>query len=233
MTDTPVLDELLDPLRAEYHARRQKALLRVEPIEQALQRYTLAVELEMARELATAHGLKQPQGSSGVGEAARALLTAVQALPELVAPAEPSAATTTKKLVLAKLPPVPSPSQEAWPQLTRALIKNPLVVVGGVSAQGRSRFLPKAMSSQIEWVDTRHQGTHAIGNLEKRIRERRVVGLILVEGLVQHRHTDPLISAARAAKVPCAFAGKGGNLAIKLAIDEIEKLLGDSSATAT
>ena len=231
MTDTIVLDELLDPLRAEYHARRSKALLRVEPVEQALQRYTRAVELEMARELAAAHGLKQPQGSSGVGEAARALLTAVQALVESSAPAEPSAATATKKLVLAKLPPVANPSQEAWPRLTRALAQSPLVIVGGVSPQGRSRFLPKAMSAQIEWVDTRHQGTHAIGNLEKRIRERRVVGLILVEGLIQHRHTDPLISAARAAHVPCAFAGKGGNLAIKLAIDEIEKLLDEPSQT--
>ncbi len=231
MTDTTVLDELLEPLRAEYHARQRKALTRVEPIEQALQRYTRAVEVEMARELAAAHGLKQPQGSSGVGDAARALLSAVQALPELNAPAEPSAATTTKKLVLAAAPPVPNPSATAWPQLTKALTQSPLVIVGGVSPQGRSRFLPKAMSSQIEWVDTRHQGTHAIGNLEKRIRERRVVGLILVEGLVQHRHTDPLVSAARAAGVPCAYAGKGGNLAIKLAIDEIEKLLVEPPAT--
>jgi hypothetical protein len=230
MTEPPVLDELLEPLRAEYHARRKKALLRAEPVEQALQRYTQAVELDVARELAAAHGLKQPHGSSSAAEAARTLLTAVQALPELTATAQPSAATTTKKLVLAKLPPAASPSQEAWPRLTRALTRSPLVIVGGAPSPGRSRFLPKAMSAQIEWVDTRHQGTHAIGNLEKRIRERRVVGLILVEGLVQHRHTDPLISAARATRVPCAFAGKGGNLAIKLAIDEIEKLLGEPTA---
>lgn len=220
------IDELLEPLRADFHARRRKALSRVDPIEQALHRYTQALELEVARELAAAHGLKQPSSVPNTSEVARALLNAVQMLPELQQPIpSTSEATTSKKVVAVSPTPVVAEAESAWPQLARASSRAPLVIVGGASPLGKSRVLPKAISAQAEWVDTRHQGTHAIGNLERRIRERRVAGLILVEAMVQHRHTDPLVSAARVARVPCVYAGKGGTLAIKTALDEIERVL--------
>lgn len=229
MTDESLLDELLDPLRAEFHARRRNRLARVMPIEQALQVYVRALELEAARELAATHGLKQPARAMRTSDAARALLNAVQALPDLNADLSPSVATPEKAVEIAVAPAPPSTAAVAYPFLTQALLQHPLVIVGGASPQGRSRILPKPLLAQLEWVDTRHQGTRAIGNLEKRIRERRVVGLVLVEGQVQHKHTDPLLSAARAARVPCAYAGKGGALSVQLAIDEIEKALGESN----
>jgi hypothetical protein len=225
MTDTSPIDELLEPLRADYHARRRKVLSRVDPIEQALRHYTQALELEVARELAAAHGLKQPGGAANAKEAARALLNAVQLLPELQAPPVTSEATTSKQSLVTSQAPVQTELDTPWPHLTRAAARASLVIVGGASPLAKSRILPKPLQSLTEWVDTRHQGTHAIGNLERRIREQRVVALILVEGMVQHRHTDPLVSAARMAQVPCAYAGKGGTLAIKTALDEIERAL--------
>ena len=226
MTDTSPIDELLEPLRADYHARRRKVLSRVDPIEQALHRYTQALELEVARELAAAHGLKQPGGIASAKDAARALLSAVQQLPELQAAPPPSEATTPKITLANVQAPVQSECDTHWPHLMRAAVRASLVIVGGASPLAKSRILPKPLLSLTEWVDTRHQGTHAIGNLERRIREQRVAALILVEGMVQHRHTDPLVSAARMAQVPCAYAGKGGTLAIKTALDEIEQALG-------
>jgi hypothetical protein len=222
---TEPIDELLEPLRADYHARRRKVLSRVDPIEQALHRYMQALELEVARELAAAHGLKQPAAAVSTLEAARALLNAVQLLPELQATASTSEATAQKKTLAVSSAPATSDLGAPWPELTRASKRAPLVIVGGTSPFAKSRLLPKALLDQSEWVDTRHHGTHAIGNLERRIRERRVVALILVEGMVQHRHTDPLVSAARSAQVPCVYAGKGGTLAIKTALDEIEQAL--------
>jgi hypothetical protein len=218
------LDELFEPLRAEYHARRRKVLSCVDPIEQALNRYVQALERGVARDLAAAHGLKNPTIAADARQAAYALLAAVQVLPELRDSPPASGATTSEK------PPVVAVAravaQTAWPKLTRAAGRAPLVIVGGASPLGKTHRLPEVLVSQIEWVDTRHQGTHAIGNLERRIREGRVAALILVEGLVQHRHTDPLVSAARGAQVPYAYAGKGGTLAIKTALDEIEQALG-------
>ncbi len=225
MTDTSPIDELLEPLRADYHARRRKVLSRVDPIEQALHRYTQGLELEVARGLAAAHGLKQPAGTASAKEAARALLSAVQQLPELQAPPVTSEATTPKNSLVTSKAPVQTELDTPWPQLMRTTTRASLVIVGGASPLAKSRMLPKPLLSRTEWVDTRHQGTHAIGNLERRIREQRVAALILVEGLVQHRHTDPLVSAARMAQVPCAYAGKGGTLAIRTALDEIEQAL--------
>lgn len=225
MNDDAALDELLEPLRAEYHARRRKTLSRSDAIAQALERYNQALELAVAREIAAAHGLRTPRSMVDVADAARALLQAVQALPELQLP---TPAADPKSLPAPSSEPAPVPMMKSgvpFAHLTQALMKSPLVVVGGSSPLSKSRIVPKELIQRIEWVDTRHQGTHAIGNLERRIREGRVSALILVEGMVQHRHTDPLVSAARAAQVPCAYAGKGGTLALKTALDEIEKAL--------
>jgi tetratricopeptide (TPR) repeat protein len=225
MSDSAVLEELLGPLRAEFHARRRTALARTERLTEALERYNRAIEMDVARQLAAAHGLRHLRDPSDVVEAANALLRAVQALPELAEtstigeaqPAPPRALPATARAV-------PQP-ESRLPALTEAILKSPLVIVGGVPHRERLRQLPDEILKCVEWVDTRQKGTHAIGNLEKRIRDHRISSLILLEGLVQHRHTDPLVSAARSANVPHAYAGKGGTLAIRSALDEIEKSL--------
>jgi hypothetical protein len=226
MNDSPVLDELLGPLRAEFHARRRSALARAESVMQALERYSLAIEFDVARQIASAHGLRQVQDKSDAIEAARALLLAVRDLPELAerSVTEP-ASVALESTRPQQIAPTLSQSHLRLPTLAQAVAKCPLVIVGGAPHIERLRQLPNELHKQVEWVDTRQKGTHAIGNLEKRIRENRITAIILLEGLVQHRHTDPLVSAARSANVPCAYAGKGGTLAIQAALDEIEKFL--------
>lgn len=225
MNDSAVLEELLGPLRAEFHARRRVALARTEALVSALERYTRAIEFDVARQLAAAHGLKHLRDKSDASEAAQALLLAVQALPELAERPAPSDA----EAALHSLPPVvaraAAASESKLPALAQALARGPLVFVGGAPHPERLRQLPDDRLKFVEWVDTRQKGTHAIGNLERRIRERRITALVLLEGLVQHKHTDPLVSAARAANVPHAYAGKGGTLAIASALNEIEKSL--------
>jgi hypothetical protein len=85
-----------------------------------------------------------------------------------------------------------------------------LVVVGGVARMERVSFAPREVRDTIEWIDTTRHGTHAIGNLAQRIRARRVGALVMMEGLVGHRHSEPVVGAARVASVPVAYAGKGG-----------------------
>ncbi len=225
MTDSPVLEELLGPLRAEFHARRRSALARTDGLVQALERYTRALEFDVARQLAAAHGLRHLREKSEAGDAARALLLAVRALPELAEQAEPSEAQSEPSVAPPDGAHAVKPSESAMPALAQAILHSPLVIVGGAPHPDRLRQLSDDVLKHVEWVDTRQKGTHAIGNLERRIREHRITALILLEGLVQHRHTDPLVSAARLASVPFAYAGKGGTLAIRSALDEIEKVL--------
>jgi hypothetical protein len=100
-----------------------------------------------------------------------------------------------------------------------------LVIVGGPPHLERLATLAVDTRDQVEWVDTTRQGTHAIGNLERRIKDKRISALLILEGLVQHRHSDPLVSTARSTKIPSAYGGKGGRTALAQALDELERML--------
>jgi hypothetical protein len=49
--------------------------------------------------------------------------------------------------------------------------------------------------------------------------------VIILDKAVQHQHTDPVVSAARNASIPIAFAGKGGQSSLQRALEQIEKAL--------
>lgn len=106
----------------------------------------------------------------------------------------------------------------------------PLVIVGGLAKLEKLQLFPEDLRAYVEWIETTRQGTHAIGNLANRIRHHRVSALILLDGLVGHRHTDPLVSAARDAGIVAVYAGKGGQAALSRALGQVEKMLGQQSS---
>ncbi|MGC4063624.1 MAG: hypothetical protein QM784_03045 [Polyangiaceae bacterium] len=124
-----------------------------------------------------------------------------------------------------KLNPANSSPNANWPLLRTTMANRPLVIVGGSPHLERLASLALGSEGQVEWVDTTRQGTHAIGNLERRIKDKRIGALLILEGLVQHRHSDPLVSTARGAHVPHAYGGKGGRSTIAHALDELELML--------
>ena len=103
--------------------------------------------------------------------------------------------------------------------------KRPLVVVGRLGKKDRLIALETNLPPGVEWLDTNQNGMAAIGNLERRLREGRVGALVLAEGSLSHKHTEPLISAARQFSIPFAYANKGGKQSILRALDEIEASL--------
>ncbi len=211
MAESP-LDQVLEAVRAALHAKRARALERVARVERALSEYVLAMEEAVGREFAREHGLAAPKASHDATLAARALLEAVQTLPEL-GEAPPSPAVDPQ-------PELASPS--AVPERVH---ESPIVVVGGVPKRERAATLSPGVAERLEWIDTTRQGTVAIGNLTQRIRGGRVAGLVLLEGLVGHRHSEPLVSAAREVGVPFAYAGKGGRAAFERALGQVLKRL--------
>ncbi|HEV8247953.1 MAG TPA: hypothetical protein VGP93_19395 [Polyangiaceae bacterium] len=210
MSESP-LDQLLEGVRAALHGRRAAALERVQRIERALGEYVAAVEERIGREFAREHGLAQPKPPRDVVKAAEALRAAVQALPELSEPAQPPLSEP------AQAPALESPAKAPLAQAHQA----PIVVVGGVPKRERAAALPRELGDRIEWIDTTRQGTVAIGNLTQRIRGGRVAALVLLEALVGHRHSEPLVSAAREAGIPWAYAGKGGRGAFERALGDV------------
>ncbi len=234
MSDAPALEDLLATLRASYHARRRDRLKAADAVTQALAGYVAALESVVALELATSHELARPKVPVDPARAAERLLAAVQSLPELaLAPTKSVAPAPEQSPALPRAPrstgtvsdSAAASVNDGLPHLTTATSRGPLVIVGGAPHKERLSHLPAELLQHIEWVDTTRQGTHAIGNLERRIREGRLAALVLLELLVQHRHSDPLISAARSVGLPHGYGGKGGKGALGEALASIERAL--------
>ena len=243
MSDSPV-DQLLDQLRAALHAGRADVLRRVELIEQALAAYRNSAEQRVALDFATAHDLRRPAPPPLTArQAAERLLSLVSSLPELV---EPSAGGTEAGS-RPSVSPSPSPSSAPGAKIGRELegsgpasvppataplavltahcIGRKLVVIGAFAGRSKERLLPPPLEECTEWVDTERDGVHAIGNLPQRIRQHRVGAVVILDRAVQHKHTEPILAAARDTNTPVAFAGKGGRASLLRAVEQLDKRL--------
>lgn len=222
------IDSLLEELQSALGLRRRDALGRIQGVESALAAYRRAVEERIVFEFTRDHQLRAPK-LTGLGPeaAAERLREAVLALPELAAPPHGEPA---QDAALSGPPPsrpaLPErrPADEPLPRLAAQGARK-IVVIGALAGRQRSEAIPAGLLPQTEWVDTESGGAHAIGNLPQRIRQGRVAALVILDRAVQHKHTEPLVSAARAAAVPVGFAGKGGAASIRRALVNIEEQL--------
>lgn len=237
------LDVLVESVRSALNARRLEALAPADAVQEALTRYVSAIEQRIARTFANDHQLKAPASGSDLDATseARRLLSLVESLPELRTASTSEGQRDGLSRAAAETRGPPTPAAPALPhgtaaspitiasqpveRLSRALEHAPLVIVGGVAHPERLAGLDDRFQNQIEWIDTTRQGTHAIGNLERRIREGRVAALVMLEGSLSHKHSDPLVTAARHVALPCAYAGKGGRAALSRALLDIEAML--------
>jgi hypothetical protein len=218
------LEELLESVRAALHAQRAELSQRVTHIEGLLRDYERATERELALKFASEHGLKQVAKGSTAVAAARALSNAVQALPELeskkieerVSVQPPTAPIATRAT------PIAAPALQS-----RIAKSGKLVIIGAISGREKGSSLPPELAGLAEWIDTERDGVHAVGNLPQRIRQGRVSGVVILDRVVQHKHTEPVIAAARDAKVPVAFAGQGGKASLARAVAQLEEMLGE------
>lgn len=228
------LDELASRIESELNLVRRDLEGRLGPIEAALEAYRRAVEEDAAREYASSHSIARPKGT-GVTPAVAAenLKNAVSSLPELKRQTEqtdvaPRAGHEKPAEELSKEKPTTAasrqrPLHEALPRIAAACEDQKLVIVGAM--KGRKKPLPSPLDTSTEWIDTSDGGAHAIGNLPQRIRQGRVFGVIICDQAVQHKHSEPLVSAARAVKVPVGFAGKGGAAGMARALEAVEEQL--------
>jgi hypothetical protein len=223
-------EQLIETVRSALHAKRRDTVARVEKLQGALDTYAASLEEQIAAAYAAEHGLRRPVTLGNPRAAALALLRAVQELPELApdSSAERAPEPPPEGVVADVSEPYVAPS--AWPHLLAAALRAPVVIVGGVSRTERLAELPDKVRAAVEWIDTTRQGTHAIGNLERRIKDRRLAALIVLEAVISHRHSDPLLSAARHVGLPCAYAGKGGKASLTRAFGELELALGKARA---
>jgi len=237
MSDSPV-DQLLDQLRAALHAGRADVLRRVDAIEQALIAYRNSAEQRVALDFATAHDLRRPAPPPLTPrQAAERLLSLVRSLPELVdesaggpeagRSSSPSSVPNSKpgREFEGGGPTTLPPTGAPLAVLTAHCIGRKLVVIGALAGRNKERLLPPLLEECTEWVDTERDGVQAIGNLPQRIRQQRVAAVVILDRAVQHKHTEPILAAARDTNTPVAFAGKGGRASLLRAVEQLDKRL--------
>jgi hypothetical protein len=205
-------DDVVESVRAALNAKRGEAATRIAAIEAALRGYERALEYEIAEAFASEHQLKQPARAERVAEAAQKLARAVASLPELS-----SAPRAPQKSV------EPEPENEPIPAKRRAA-GGKLVIIGALAGRDKSSSLPPEQAADAEWIDIERDGAHAVGNLPQRIRQGRVAGIVILERVVSHKHTDPVVSAAREARVPVVFAGQGGKASLARALAQLGEM---------
>lgn len=218
-------DQLLKAIRSALHARGAEHVERVRRVEAALVVYRDSVEAELARDFAREHGFKQPPATAvPPDKAAHALEAAVRSLPELSRsentpmplPTHPPESGRRP----APVPPVKLPPR--YPRLLTATQEGRIVIIGALTGRDRTEGIATELAKHVEWIDTAREGSGAVGNLPQRIRQGRVAAVVILERAVQHRHTEPVMAAAREAGVPAAFAGKGGSGALARALEQLE-----------
>ncbi len=203
-------DDVVESVRSALNAKRNELSQRSAAIEAALRGYERAVEGEIALAFAEAHQLRQPSPVERAADAARKLVRAVASLPELSEIDVP--APSGEKPIRSEPEPARSrPSASA----------GRLVIIGALSGREKKAALPAELATDAEWIDTERDGVHAVGNLPQRIRQGRVSGVVILDRVVSHKHTEPVVAAARDAKVPIAFAGQGGRASLLRALQQI------------
>lgn len=240
------LDDLLGKMENDLRLRRREIDSHLAPMELALAAYRRALEAQAATEYASSHHLPRPDlAALSPRIAAFNLMRTVEALREMPRTPQPSSSTTDDvagaeergaqlQQGVAHEHGAQALSSEgedtgarsladALPKVAAACDAKKLVIVGALA--GRKRALPEPLDGATEWVDTSDGGAHATGNLPTRIRQGRVFGLIVCDQSIAHQHSEPLVSAARSARVPVGFAGKGGGAAIARALKAIEEQL--------
>ena len=208
-------DAVVESVRAALNAKRAEVAERIGSIEAALKAYELALEYEIAESFATEHQLKQPARAKRAADAALELARAVTNLPELAA--RPSSRPSAPE-------PEPSAAAEAPSSVKPRSHAGKLVIIGALAGREKSGALPAEFAADAEWIDTERDGVHAVGNLPQRIRQGRVSGVVILDRIVSHKHTEPVVAAAREARVPVAFAGQGGKASLARAVAQIEEM---------
>ncbi|HYQ43149.1 MAG TPA: hypothetical protein VER11_14310 [Polyangiaceae bacterium] len=210
-------DDVVDTVRAALNAKRTEIAERIASLESALRGYERALEFEIAEAFATEHQLKRPARQERPAEAALKLSRVVANLPELSARSQAQDKASEPE-------PAPVSEKESSPAPKSRTLAGKLVIIGALAGREKSGALPAELAADAEWIDTERDGVHAVGNLPQRIRQGRVGGVVILDRIVSHKHTEPVVAAAREAHVPVAFAGQGGKASLARALAQLEEM---------
>jgi hypothetical protein len=152
------------------------------------------------------------------------------------APGDPSNARVPPVAKSAAPPPQDDEPDETpldLPRLRARAHGSSLVVVGGVAKPEKLERLRRRAEIEIEWIGLdAGKSASTVAALARRIRDGRLVALVLLNGLLDHKQSEPLMTAAREVGLAVAYADKAGKGAFTRALMELERRLGGEPPAA-
>jgi hypothetical protein len=117
------------------------------------------------------------------------------------------------------------------PRLRAAAAAAEVVMVGGLVKREKLDRVRARTGIEVEWIGlAAGKSAAAVTALAKRIRAGRLAALVLLNGLMNHKESEPLVAAAREVDLPVAYADKAGKGSLVKAFVELEKRVGGSAA---
>lgn len=111
------------------------------------------------------------------------------------------------------------------PSLRVASERGAIVMVGGIVKNDKLERVRRRTGIEIEWVPLSPESSGGATSIARRVREHRVTGLVLLQGLMAHKDYEPLVEAARSTDVPVVYADKAGKGALVRALIDLDAML--------
>jgi hypothetical protein len=117
---------------------------------------------------------------------------------------------------------------ENLPRLQALARSNPIVLVGGIVENKKLEWITKHYGFTPEWIETQN-AVKTVQSLEGRILDGRVGAVVILEGLIGHKHFEPIAAATRQTGTPLTYGDTAGTASLKKGFGEIEEQLGRSN----
>lgn len=110
---------------------------------------------------------------------------------------------------------------ERLPRLQAAAGTKAVVLVGGIIEKKKLAWIKQHYGFTAEWVET-HNALKAVQSVRSRILGGNVAAVVILDGLVSHTHTAPIMSAVRLTETPLAYGDTAGTASLRKAFQQIE-----------
>ena len=119
-----------------------------------------------------------------------------------------------------------APVSHQWPDLPRLhKLSKPILLAGGMIIPEKLVSIKERWGLDLEWHEIDHDNPRASQNLVTRIREGKIGGIIILEGVMRHSTFRPVTEACKINHVPYAMGDKAGIASLQGAFAELERKL--------
>lgn len=109
-----------------------------------------------------------------------------------------------------------------YPKVSAASSERPIVIIGGLPVTAKVDAL-RGYGVHASWENAYHDASRIVKAVEARVRNSSCAAIILLDKLMGHKTSRPLLAACRATGLPVAYGGRGGIGELRGALEDLER----------